>query len=289
MTLTNTGLAAATRTITDTLPAHVTLVSGSDVPKFTSNDGAGKVTWLVNVPAATAGEGGTVPGTVSLTYAVTVDSNAPEGATLTNVALVDGQCVGNADASACTTDHHVPTGALTLVKHVDKATASYGDTLSYTLDAGTTGALDQTNVVVKDVLPKGTAYVAGSARCTDAGSCTASFDSATKTVTWQLGDMAAGTTRHLVFKVTIVTPSFDPQVGLPPTTIVNSGTIASTETPTTPSNQVVTKVVTVLGVKIVRPPRLPFTGMPAQEMLLAGLAMLGAGIILTSVRRRKEH
>jgi hypothetical protein len=92
-----------------------------------------------------------------------------------------------------------------------------------------------------------------------------------------------------VFKVTIVTPSFDPTVGLPPETIVNSGTIASTETPTTPSNQVVTKVVTVLGVKVVRPPKLPFTGVPAQEMLLAGLAMLGAGIILTSVRRRREH
>ena len=124
VTPTNTGLAAATRTITDTLPDHVTLVSGLHVPAFTSNDGEGTVTWLVNVPAATVGEGGTLPGTVSLTYAVTVDNSAPEGATLTNVALVDGQCVGNADASACTTDHHVPTGALTLVKHVDKATAS---------------------------------------------------------------------------------------------------------------------------------------------------------------------
>jgi len=89
--------------------------------------------------------------------------------------------------------------------------------------------------------------------------------------------------------VTIVTPSFDPQVGLPPTTIVNSGTIASTATPTTPSNQVVTKVVTVLGVKVVRPPKLPFTGLPAQVMLLAGVAMLGAGVVLTSVRRRKEQ
>jgi len=44
----------------------------------------------------------------------------------------------------------------------------------------------------------------------------------------------------------------------------------------------------VLGVKVVRPPRLPFTGVPAQEMLIAGLLMLGAGIILTTVRRREQ-
>ena len=277
VTLTNTGLDSVQKTITDTLPDHVTLVDGSATPAFTTINGS-VVTWLVNVPAN---------GNVTLTYSVTVDKDAPEGATLTNVALVDGQCVGNEDASACTTDHHVPTGALTLAKHVDKATASYGDTLTYTFVAGTTGALDQTNVVVHDVLPKGTAYVAGSAKCTDAGPCTASFSG--NTVTWQLGDMAAGATRHLVFKVTIVTPSFDPQVGLTPETIVNSGTIASTETPTTPSNQVVTKVVAVLGVKIVRPPKLPFTGLPAQTMLFAGLTMLGAGIFLTSVRRRREQ
>jgi hypothetical protein len=50
----------------------------------------------------------------------------------------------------------------------------------------------------------------------------------------------------------------------------------------------VTKVVAVLGVKVVRPPKLPFTGVPAQEMLFAGLFLLGAGVILTSVRRRTQ-
>jgi LPXTG-motif cell wall-anchored protein len=69
---------------------------------------------------------------------------------------------------------------------------------------------------------------------------------------------------------------------------VNSGAIESTETPNTPSNQVVTQVVAVLGVKVVRAPKLPFTGIPAQEMGLVGLLMLGAGIILTSVRRKEQ-
>jgi hypothetical protein len=91
-----------------------------------------------------------------------------------------------------------------------------------------------------------------------------------------------------VFKVTIIKPAFSSTTGLPPATIVNSGQIASAETPGTPSNQVVTKVVAVLGVKVVRAPKLPFTGIPAQEMGLVGLLMLGAGLILTSVRRREQ-
>jgi uncharacterized repeat protein (TIGR01451 family) len=279
ITLANTGLdASAPTTVTDTLPTNVTIVSGSANPAFTTVNG-NVVTWTVTVPAGQ---------TQTLTYGVTVNSDAPQGATLTNVALVNGQCVGNADESACTTDHHVPTGALTLVKHVDKTTAAYGDTLTYTFDASTTGALDQTGVVVTDVLPKGTAYVNGSAACTDGGTCTASYSTASKTVTWQLGDMAAGTTRHLVFKVTIVKPSFNSTTGLPATTIVNSGAVQSNETPSTPSNQVVTKVVAVLGVKVVRPPVLAFTGLPAQVLLTMGLLMLGAGIILTSVRRKEQ-
>ena len=50
VTLTNTGLAAATKTITDTLPDHVTVVGGSVVPAFTTNN-ASTVTWNVTVAA----------------------------------------------------------------------------------------------------------------------------------------------------------------------------------------------------------------------------------------------
>src|SRR5205823_5811544 len=98
---------------------------------------------------------------------VTVNRDAPEGATLTNLVTVAGV--------SATTDHHVPTGDLTLVKHVDKATADYGDTITYTFDAATTGSLNQTNVRVTDVVPDHTTYVDGSAGCTDSGPCTATY------------------------------------------------------------------------------------------------------------------
>jgi uncharacterized repeat protein (TIGR01451 family) len=218
-----------------------------------------------------------------LKYSVTVDADAPLGSTQTNVVTLGEH--------TSTTDHHVPTGALTLVKHVDKTSATFGSTLTYTFDAASTGDLDQTNVVVTDVVPAKTAYVNGSARCTDGGTCTASYDPATRTVTWSLGDIAAGAAaRHMSFQVTITTPAFDSTVGLPAETIVNSGNVTSAETPSTPSNQVKTTVTAVLGVKVVRPPKLPFTGLPLplNVTLGAALSMIGAGIALTAARRRRS-
>lgn len=279
VTVTNTGLAPATsQVVTDTLPANVTVVGGSIDPAAQSAD-ASHIVWSVDVPAASDG----VPGTTVLKYSVTVNADAPLGSTQTNLVTLGEH--------TSTTDHHVPTGALTLVKHVDKTSATFGSTLTYTFDAASTGDLDQTNVVVTDVVPAKTAYVNGSARCTDGGTCTASYDPATRTVTWSLGNIAAGAAaRHMSFQVTITTPAFDSTVGLPAETIVNSGNVTSTETPSTPSNQVKTTVTAVLGVKVVRPPKLPFTGLPLplNVTLGAALSMIGAGIALTAVRRRRS-
>jgi uncharacterized repeat protein (TIGR01451 family) len=285
--ISNSGLAAAPGTVvTDTLPDHVTLVPGSisPTPDSVSN---GVITWKIDVPAGTAN----TPATVDLTYSVTVDQDAPEGATLLNEALVNGVCPVS---SACTTDHHVPTGDLTLVKHVNHATAEYGGTLTYTFDAATTGDLDQSDVTVTDVVPAEVTYVDGSAGCTDAGKCHTSYDAATQTVTWSLGDMAHGTIRHLVFKARIDTPPADANGGLPEETIVNSGDVKSTETAATPSNKVTTVVATVLGEKKHRPtpPKvLPFTGasVPPGTAAMLGLLLISAGIVLTAAFRRVDY
>jgi len=283
ITVTNTGHAAAlTQTVTDTLPAHITVIASSIDPDAQTVD-ATQIVWVADVPAATnAG-----PGTVVLTYSVTVNADAPQGSTLTNVATLGGH-----DA---TTEHHVASGDLTLVKHVDKATAAFGDVLTYTFDAATTGDLDQTNVVVTDVVPAHTTYVAGSAGCTDSGTCSASYDSATNTITWELGNIAAGAdARHLVFQVTIDTPTFDPAVGVPLETIDNSGAILSAETPPTPSNKVTTDVTAVLGIKVVKPatsPKtVPFTGLPLPLTVSIGVAlsMIVAGVALVAARRRQD-
>jgi uncharacterized repeat protein (TIGR01451 family) len=286
ITVSNSGLAAADQvSVVDTLPANVTLDESSVSPTETSNSN-GQLTWVVDVPPAQNG----VDGVTTITYTVTVDATAPERATLINAVAIDGACPGApAGSDPCTTDHHVPTGDLTLVKHVDKTAAGYGDTLTYTFDAASTGALDQTGVVATDVVPTGTTYVDGSAACTDAGPCTTGFDASTRTVSWALGDIAHGApARHLVFKVTIDKPTFDPAAGLPPETITNSGVVVSGETARTPSNEVKTTVIQVLGIKVVR--ELPFTGagVPPVTAIAVASLLIAAGASLMNARRREE-
>jgi hypothetical protein len=104
--------------------------------------------------------------------------------------------------------------------------------------------------------------------------------------------MASGASRHVSFKVTVDTPPAAADGSIPATVIHNVGLVESTETPSTPSNRVDTPVTTVLGVKHVRKPPetpLPFTGstLPLGPAALVGLAMLGLGVLLTSVRRRR--
>jgi hypothetical protein len=193
------------------------------------------------------------------------------------------------------------TGPLQLIKSVTPATGSYtvGDpsnTLNYTLSLSPTGALDHTGVTVTDYIPGydpsdsksgKTTYVAGSAGCSTG--CAASYDAAHHLLTWTVGNVAHNAAAILLtFKVTIDRPAFNTTVGLPAENIDNIGFVQSVQQSKTPSNQVKTPVTAVLGVKVVRPPVLAFTGLPAQVLLTMGLLMLGAGIILASVRRKEQ-
>ncbi|MDX6275749.1 MAG: hypothetical protein QOJ92_2959 [Frankiales bacterium] len=272
----NIGDADATSvTVVDTLPADVTPVEGSISDGGVYDATAGTITWVIQILADDVR---------SLTYSVTVDDTADQGETLHNT-------VGLGTLTA-TTDHVVATGDLGLVKTVSPTgSAKFGDTLTYGLTATALGDLDQHAVVVTDVVPADTTYVAGSAGC-DLGTCTASYDATSNTVTWALGDMASGASRHVSFKVTVDTPPAAADGSIPATVIHNVGLVESTETPSTPSNRVDTPVTTVLGVKHIRKPPetpLPFTGstLPLGPAALVGLAMLGLGVLLTSVRRRR--
>jgi uncharacterized repeat protein (TIGR01451 family) len=204
----------------------------------------------------------------------------------------------------------LPTGnrSLDIVKSVSPTGgADFGDTLTYTLKVTAGGTLGQTNVLVSDYIPghkpgrdSGAAtYVPGSAAC-DPGACNAAFDSSSKLVTWGLGDMAAGTTRTVTFKVTIDTPVATVNEAIPATTIFNSAAVGSTETSTKPSNEVQTPVTAVLGVKVGKPASatppavlstvLPHTGAPAHLPWTLGAAalflLLGSALIF--VARKPE-
>jgi hypothetical protein len=110
-------------------------------------------------------------------------------------------------------------------------------------------------------------------------------------ITWELGDMAAGTSRQVTFKVTIDRPAALPDGAIPAVDVLNAGAVESARTPYTPSNEVVTPVTEVLGVKIPNAP-LPRTGMLVPPAQLAGLAVLMVGLgllLLAATRRRGRH
>ncbi len=78
---------------------------------------------------------------------------------------------------------------------------SVGDTLTYTINWANNsvddgGAAQAADVTVTDVLPKGVNYVEGSADG-------AAYDAATRTLTWSLGEQAAGATGTLSFDVKV--------------------------------------------------------------------------------------
>ena len=84
---------------------------------------------------------------------------------------------------------------------VDGKPVGVGDTLTYTIgwannSVDDRGAAQAADVTVTDVLPKGVNYVEGSADG-------AAYDAATRTLTWSLGEQAAGVTGTLSFDVKV--------------------------------------------------------------------------------------
>jgi uncharacterized repeat protein (TIGR01451 family) len=292
VTVGNTGdVAIDDGVVTDTLPPYITVnqtsvtasggsyTAGGDITKS-----AGTIKWTVDLaPGASK----------TFTYTVQVNFDAPQLATLVNLAEFFGL--------QATTTHRVPSGALAIVKEVSPVAGNgvlveFGDKLTYTLTASATGTLNQPNVIVTDYLPGSdparpksgkTTYVAGSAKCIGAGTCTVTGPDAHGLLTWKLGSMAAGTSRQVTFQVTIddVTGADGETVAVD---ILNAGAVQSDRTAKTPSNQVVTPVSKVLPVKI--PRELPHTGSTLAIGPIAGggLALLGLGLLLMVASRRRS-
>lgn len=91
----------------------------------------------------------------------------------------------------------------TTVSDADGALVGVGDTLTYTIDwvnnavDSTTGKATAATVKVEDALPDGVTLV------TNSISNSGAYDSATNTITWDLGTKAAGATGSVSFQVTV--------------------------------------------------------------------------------------
>lgn len=167
LTATNTGNVDATNVVfTDTPPNGTTFVEGS-LSTLASFTGTSIVTGVTLVDPILPGD------TVTLTYQVKVTS-MPVPNPIENIAdvdytyTVDPAIQDGVSASATTlpvltqVNHADLVSQGNFVKSVDKEFADVGDILTYSISIINTGNIAASNIVVTDVIPQGTTYVAGS-------------------------------------------------------------------------------------------------------------------------------
>ena len=170
----------ATVTVTDTIPTNTTYVDGS------ASDGGvfadGTITWTIE---------GVEPGaTGTVTFQVTVNE-AAAGTTIENTGNVDdGE--NKSQSNAVTTSVPVKDVTDESGASVDGEGVQVGDTLTYEVEFTLTE--DATSVVVTDPVPEHTTLVDGS--ITNGGTVSDGV------ITWDLGELAAGT-YTVSFQVTV--------------------------------------------------------------------------------------
>lgn len=309
ISLTNAGHAGATETVADVVPTGTTFVSAT----AGGADNAGTVTWTnVSVPAGT-----TSANPVQVSFVVTVDLADANGTLIPNHAIFDNNntptCITSGDTSASTCDTNTVT--LTVVKPVinvvkseptpgdgQSVTAGQSAPITYNLSVSNTGLQDATDLTVTDVIPAGATYVPGSANLGG------TFDSTTHTVTWALAtvpaavDGVAGVVEPLSFQVTVNASdangsTITNQAAFSDVNTVNctAGAASGTCLTNKVSNPVIAITPTSSTAPQVAPtttvpkPALAFTGANARALVLFAVTLVGSGLLLVILGRRRRR
>ena len=200
ITLTNSGNATGTVTVTDEIPAGTTLVE-----KSITNNGVesnGTITWTdVEVKAGD---------TVEVSFKVTINNDTKTS--VTNKAVIDG--------NKPTEEVETKVANIIGAKSVDKSTAKVGDTLTYTIKLTNSGNGDG-KVTVTDEIPTGT-------RIKDEN--TTGYNKETNTMTWSNVEVKAGKSVELTLEVVVKDDTTD--------TVKNVAKIDNKEIPEKPETKV---------------------------------------------------
>ncbi|TAJ47655.1 MAG: DUF11 domain-containing protein [Herbiconiux sp.] len=296
-------------TVPDTTPADVTITNTFDVgslaiDKQRVGDGVelfGAGPFTAQVVCTWQKDGETVPvalpddGVVTLSadndYFVTLDGiiagaecvveETDAGlATATTLDPSDGTVTVVADGDGVepvtvTITNQFDVGELSIAKRVDKAAATVGDTLVYTITVANVGQIDATDVVVTDTPPAGLTVTSTNPQADT---------SVPGALTWTIPSLPVGASVDLTVTGTAT------QAG----TVTNSATVDTPVGPWVPPTVpgtpgATTATASTVVVVPTLPGDLPNTGLPAAALLIAGTgaAMAGALLVLLFWRRRR--
>ncbi len=191
----NTGNGNATNVVlTDMIPSRTTYVEGSASPAAVYDPVARTLTWNLGTLGPDTNACGTFQVRVDLTLPGVTEM--PQSWTVDNIAHLD-----SAEKPRLTDSTSNPLRAFvrpTLTKTASPAgEVKPGDTIMYTVCFANEGNANLTGVVLTDVIPVNTTYVAGSA------TPAASYDEATRTLTWDLGTLGPAASGCGTFSVTV--------------------------------------------------------------------------------------
>ncbi len=225
LTITNSGSGPATNfQITDTVPVSANLVSVSATPGFSTIAGTDAITVNGTLDAGAA---------MQATIGVTVAAAATDGTILSNIGYVSYAESPAISATNQVTHVVQTTPALSITKVADPpgSTIGAGDTLTYTVIVTNTGAFAAANLVLTDITPANTNYVAGSAS-TSLGAI-----NGVDPLRVAVDPLNAGQAMSVTFQVTVTTPITNG------TLISNAARIEADFLPPTWSNSVTHTVV----------------------------------------------
>ncbi len=187
-------------TLTDTLPSFVDFVQGSVMM-----DGAsGRYSFDKGILAV---ELGTMePGTAkTVTFQVTVNKSA-YNQTFQNTAVLSADNSDSVVPSDVGVTVEDGIAKMSAAKSVDKAEAHVGDTLTYTVTVNNadTATVPLRDVVMSDTLPEYVTFNQGSV-AVDGNTVHTTFDSKTRQLTVDLGDINPNETKTVTFSATVNT------------------------------------------------------------------------------------
>jgi len=200
--------------VVDTIPDSSGFIVGSITGGGTYDANGDRVTWNL----ASLGSGAQV----TLEFAVVLDGPFTQFPTIvSNQAFaaigIEGTALsGRTFASNIVeTVVDIPTGVLGLQKDVSATLAVPSDELTYTITVDNPNPAPAANVIIYDAIPDSTTYIAGSAT---AGGV---YNPANDSLTWNLGVLAAFSSRSVSFRVTVDPNCVDGQL-IPNTALVRS-------------------------------------------------------------------